>query len=81
MNQFQAFLKGHGVELVEAVGEPFDPNVHEAVAQVTVDEGQSGVVVSEEVRGYTFKGKLLRPARVVVGKAPEAEEEQAESDG
>lgn len=79
LSQFQAFLKKNGVEPMESVGEVFDPKVHEAVAQMPVEEEESGRVISEEVKGYLLRGKLLRPAQVVVGKVAE-EDLEAEGD-
>jgi molecular chaperone GrpE len=62
--QLMAALEKEGLERVDAVGKPFDPNEHEAVAH---EEGDGGPVVSDVMRtGYRFKGKLLRPAMVKV---------------
>jgi molecular chaperone GrpE len=59
-----AALEKEGLERIDAVGKPFDPNEHDAVAH---EEGDGGPVVSEVMRtGYRFKGKLLRPAMVKV---------------
>jgi len=62
-------LQAHGLERVESTGGPFDPNVHEAVGVVSVDDPSKENQVAEEVLpGYLLKGRLLRPARVQVGK-------------
>jgi molecular chaperone GrpE len=62
-------LASAGLEAVEADGAPFDPNVMEAVAMVGADSKDEDDVVSDVFqRGYTFKGTLLRPARVRVKK-------------
>ena len=62
-------LQAHGLERVESAGGPFDPNIHEAVGIVTVDDPAKENQVAEEVLpGYLLKGRLLRPARVRVGK-------------
>ncbi len=62
-------LQAHGLERVESTGGPFDPNVHEAVGVVSVDDPAKENQVAEEVLpGYLLKGRLLRPARVQVGK-------------
>jgi len=59
-------LAKEGLEAIPAVGEPFDPTVHEAVA----GGGEGDLVVSQELRrGYTLKGRLLRPAMVMVAPA------------
>ena len=61
----QDILKAHGCTAMECVGQPFDPNVHEAVAY---EEGDEGMVISEHRKGYTIKNKVLRPPQVTVGK-------------
>lgn len=61
-------LRSHGVTPLESVGRPFDPNLHEAVSVVEGDGQESGVVHSEERRGYLWGGELLRPSRVTVVK-------------
>jgi molecular chaperone GrpE len=58
-------LRSEGLERIDALGQPFDPNRHEALMQT--GEGEDHPVVSEVLRdGYTFKGKVLRPAGVKV---------------
>lgn len=62
--QWKEFLKSQGVEEVEAVGKPFDPEVHEAIGEI---EGKEADIVAEEVeKGYMLQGKLLRPAKVKI---------------
>ena len=61
-------LHEHAVEPIDSVGSPFDPTVHEAVAQVEADGYEPNTVVEEMRRGYTIGDRLLRPARVVVAK-------------
>jgi len=58
-------LKSNGISEIEALGKPFDPNVHEAVAHL---EGEEGIVVNEIQKGYKLKDRLLRPSLVGVGK-------------
>ncbi|NLF01481.1 MAG: nucleotide exchange factor GrpE [Anaerolineales bacterium] len=66
--KLMGLLKKEGVEPVEAIGQPFDPSVHEAVG--TVPRSQRGVhshtVVEVKQTGYRLDGRLLRPARVIV---------------
>jgi molecular chaperone GrpE len=57
-----------GLEEVISVGEPFDPNFHEAVGVEETSSDQEGVVVEEWKKGYRFGGRLLRPSQVKVGK-------------
>ena len=61
----EAALESVGVERIEAIGKPFDPSIHEAVAKTQGDSDRDMVV--EEVRpGFTFRGQLLRPSMVKV---------------
>ena len=69
LRKFEAILRAHGLEEVDAQGQPFDPLVHQAIAQV---EGEEGVVVSVVQKGYTLQNRLIRPAMVTVGGAPAA---------
>jgi molecular chaperone GrpE len=67
--KFRNTLAAAGLETVEAEGAPFDPNSMEAVAMVGTDSRDEDDIVSDVFqRGYTFKGTLLRPARVRVKK-------------
>jgi molecular chaperone GrpE len=60
-------LEKEGLERIDPLGKPFDPNEHDAVAHEDSEGGAGGPVVSEVMRtGYRFKGKLLRPAMVKV---------------
>lgn len=63
---FVAALREAGAEPIEAVGQPFDPAVHEAVATTSGDATEAGLVMRETRRGWRLDGHLLRPARVVV---------------
>jgi molecular chaperone GrpE len=68
--QFVDTLGRLGVERVKAVGVAFDPSVHEAVQQVETADQPPGVVCAEILAGYRFGERLIRPAMVVVAKAP-----------
>jgi molecular chaperone GrpE len=61
----QDILRSHGCTEIECVGQPFDPNFHEAVAY---EDGEEGTVVSEHRKGYTMKDRVLRASQVAVGK-------------
>lgn len=61
-------LSRHGVSRIEAVGEPFDPNIHEAVAEVPVADQEPNRVVQQFVPGYRLHERLLRAAQVCVSK-------------
>ena len=66
--QFNAVLKGYGLAEIEAVGQPFDPEIHEALAEVPDDEHAPGTVIEEMEKGYKLNDKVVRYARVVVSK-------------
>ncbi|GAB4201020.1 MAG: hypothetical protein OHK0013_12600 [Sandaracinaceae bacterium] len=61
-----------GLTRVKAVGERFDPAVHDAIQQVETDEHAAGTVIHEVVAGYRLGEKLVRPAMVVVARKPAA---------
>jgi molecular chaperone GrpE len=65
---FESALAGAGAEPIEAVGAPFDPELHEAVDTTEVEAERDGVVTAQYSRGYRMGGQLLRPARVQVGR-------------
>ncbi len=66
--QLNDFLTGCGAEPVNAEGQPFDPNIHEAVAQEASATVAEGIIVRQLRRGYKLRDRLLRPATVVVSK-------------
>lgn len=68
--QFRKVIEDFGARPIAAVGVPFDANLHQAMAQVETNEQSPGTVVSEYQRGYLLQDRLLRPALVVVAKAP-----------
>lgn len=61
-------LEKAGVEVVKSVGEPFDPNFHEAVSEQEVENAAPGTVVRELQKGYLLNQRLIRPAMVIVNK-------------
>ena len=68
-HQFEGVLRGYGVERIDAVDQRFDPGLHEAIGVIAVgDPRRHGTVVHQAEPGYRFAGKLLRPAKVSVGK-------------
>ncbi len=76
---YQKLLKllgDHHVEPIEALGKPFDPHLHEALMQEPCETLPPNSVLREIQRGYKLHDRVLRPARVVVSKAPEPSEEQ-----
>lgn len=61
-------LKSEGLETIEAVGNPFDPHMHQAVMQVEDPNFESNVVVEEFQKGYKLKDKVIRPSMVKVNQ-------------
>lgn len=70
LRQFTQALERCGVTQVDAVGQLFDPNLHEAISAVETAEQPSGTVVQVLQKGYKLGERLLRPSLVVVAKAP-----------
>jgi molecular chaperone GrpE len=68
--QLRSVLTEAGLEEVEAHGQPFDPNFHEAVSQAESEEHPEGHVMQQLRKGYRLRDRLLRPATVVVAKSP-----------
>ena len=67
--QMADFLKEQGVEAIDALGQPFDPNLHQALGQQESDEPEGRVCVQVR-KGYKLRERLLRPAMVFVSKGP-----------
>lgn len=69
METFNAALKSEGIDVIDPLNEPFDPNYHQAVQTVPVEDGQtSETVVQVLQKGYDLKGRVLRPAMVIVAQ-------------
>ena len=68
LKAFRDTLASLGVRPIEALHRPFDPNLHEAVAVEAGSGAEPGTVVAEERTGYTYRERVLRPARVRVSQ-------------
>ena len=79
LKQFSDAFQAQGVEVIPALGESFDPNLHEALSQLPSDEYASGVVMQEFLRGYRMGDYILRHSQVVVSSGPAASETVEES--
>jgi molecular chaperone GrpE len=66
---FESAIAQAGAEPIEAEGQPFDPEIHEAVDTVEVEPEREGTVTAQYSRGYRLGNQLLRPARVQVGRS------------
>lgn len=69
-----------GIAAVDPLGAPFDPKLHEAMSMVEKAEAEPGSVVEVFQKGYTVNGRLARPARVIVAKAPATAADAASAD-
>lgn len=77
--QLKGVLTDSGVEEIDAMGKPFDPNLHEALSQLESADAPEGTVLQQLRKGYKMRDRLLRPASVVVAKKPAAESTEAKS--
>jgi molecular chaperone GrpE len=68
LSSFESALVAAGVEPIASIGQPFDPELHEAVDTIEVEPERDGTVTAEYSRGYRMGERLLRPARVQVGR-------------
>lgn len=72
LKQLMDFLTDNGLQPIDATGQKFDPNLHEAIAHEPSEKYSEGVVVRQTRRGYRMKDRLLRPSSVVVSSGPAA---------
>ncbi len=70
LKQLNDFLAENGLQRIEAEGQKFDPNLHEAIGHEPSEEVPEGSVVRQTRRGYRLKDRLLRPSSVVVSSEP-----------
>jgi molecular chaperone GrpE len=80
-SSFENALAAAGLEPIDAVGETFDPELHEAIETVEVGQQDEGKVITQHTRGYKIGERLLRPARVKVGRYSEKASDKSESAG
>ena len=71
--KLQASLEAQGLSLIKAIGEPFDPQLHEAAMH---SKGKEGIVIEELQKGYKLHDRVIRPTMVVVGNGEEEEKEE-----
>jgi molecular chaperone GrpE len=70
LRELQRAFDKAGIKIIDPVGQPFDPNWHEAIAVQESREQPANTALSVIQKGYSLNGRLLRPARVIVSKAP-----------
>jgi len=76
LREFLRTLEKFGLKPIPAVGQPFDPAYHHAMAQVDRPDVEPGSVVQEMRKGYVYKEKVLRPSLVAVSKKPQENNQQ-----
>ena len=76
LKQFSSFLEKERVEPIKAIGEKFDPAIHEALTSEESQEHAENIIISQFVTGYTINNRVLRPAQVVISKKPSIESEK-----
>jgi molecular chaperone GrpE len=69
LKSFQGAMKKFNIEVVDPQGEPFDPQLHQAMSMVENNEVEPNTVIAVMQKGYTLNGRLVRPAMVMVSKA------------
>ena len=77
LQQATEMLAQHQVQAIPAVGEPFDPNHHEALTQMPSDEHPAMTVLQEVETGYKLHDRVLRPTKAIVSSGPPAEPENS----
>lgn len=77
LKQFRNMLAKFGIQEINALGKPFDPNVHEAMAKAPSDVFAAGIVSKQWQKGFMLGERLIRPCRVVVSTGPEVQESES----
>ena len=68
--ELDSVFSRHGIARIEAVGQPLDPNRHQAMVEIPSEDAEPGSIVQEMQAGYMIKDRLLRPALVGVARKP-----------
>ena len=63
-DELHKILENHGVQVIQSIGQEFNPSLHEAVAIVEQEDTKEGTVVDEVQKGYLLNGRLIRPSKV-----------------
>jgi len=78
-DQLLDILKSHNVEQIEALGERFDPAMHQAMTQQSDPDKEENTVLEEFQKGYRLNGRVIRPSMVIVNKRPSGQKDQQEA--
>ena len=68
LRNFLKILRDQGLRVMETIGRPFDPEKHDALLQIEREGKEHNVVVDEHLKGYEFKDRVVRHAKVIVSK-------------
>jgi molecular chaperone GrpE len=79
-DQLLSILQSHGVEQIQALGEKFDPTLHEAMLRKTEPQQEDNLILEEFQKGYKLNGRVIRPSRVIVNKQPTEQIKQEQTD-
>jgi molecular chaperone GrpE len=79
LKKFRDLLTAEGLSAIESVGKKFDPTMHEAVERVPCDDKDEGTILEEVRKGFTMKGKLIRPSIVKIAVPHIAEADNSKS--
>jgi molecular chaperone GrpE len=66
LKMWEVFLSEHNAQRIKALGEKFDPNIHEAIGEVEDKHQADQIIVEEKLAGYKIKHKVIRPAKVII---------------
>ncbi len=77
-DQMLDILKSHGIEQIKALGQKFDPALHEAMMKKTRPDTEENIVLEEFQKGYKLNGRVIRPTKAVVSALPAEQDEQQE---
>ena len=80
LNEFDSFLKREKVEPIPALGETFDPSVHEVLSQIESTEHEENTIIEEYTKGYSLNGRILKSAQVVIAKSPKEDPSPASTE-
>lgn len=78
--QLEEFISTQGATEISAIGQPFDPNIHEAISQEANDDIPEDNIITQIRKGYKLHDRLLRAANVIVSKGPEKDSESSEEE-
>ena len=79
LKQFSSFLEKERVEPIEAIGEKFDPMIHEVLTSEESSEHEENTIISQFVKGYMINNRVIRPSQVIISKKPSPAESEEKS--